>query len=272
LLRTCTQPKQAPKAVEPPKPAAAAPAEAAKPALPSFGKWAAAVAGDKLTLEGAVKDQAAKDAILSAAKGVFGDANVTDKLALDAALPAFNFGGKWNDLFGWLKGKALNLAFDGAGVKLTGEMGDALISGALAKLKALFGDGVNISNELKAKAMAAADAFKAGAKNFRLNVEFDTGKATIRQASFKELDDLAEVLKDGKTKGEVGGHTDNVGQPDANLKLSQARADAVAAYLVKKGVPKDVVTAKGYGDTKPVAVNDTDENKQRNRRVEFVAQ
>jgi outer membrane protein OmpA-like peptidoglycan-associated protein len=278
LLRTCTQAKPEVKAPEVAKPAvvpSAAPApapELAKPALPSFGKWAAAVAGDKLSLEGTVKDQAAKDAILAAAKSVFGEANVADKLTLDAALPGFNFGGKWADLFTWLKGKAMNLAFDGAGVKLSGEMGDALISSAIAKLKSLFGDGVNLTNELKATAMAAADAFKAGAKNFRLNVEFDTGKATIRKESFKELDDLAAVLKDGKTKGEVGGHTDNVGQAESNLKLSQARAEAVAAYLFSKGVPKEALTAKGYGDTKPVAANDTPENKQRNRRVEFVAQ
>ena len=119
--------------------------------------------------------------------------------------------------------------------------------------------------------MAAADAFKAGAKTFKLDVEFDTGSAKIRGGEAKELNELAELIKDGKTKGEIGGHTDNVGQPESNLKLSQARADSVAAYLVAKGVPKDVLSGKGYGDAKPVAANDTPENKQRNHRVEFVA-
>ena len=121
-------------------------------------------------------------------------------------------------------------------------------------------------------AMAAADAFKAGAKSFKLDVNFDTGSAKIRADSTKDLVDLAELIKDGKTKGEIGGHTDNVGQPASNLSLSQERAISVVAYLVSKGVPKDVLTAKGYGDTKPLAANDTPENKQRNRRVEFVAQ
>ena len=279
LLMQCTQPKEAPpapvvpaapKAPEPPKVV-----EAPKPALPSFGKWTANTADGKVTLEGAVNDQAAKDAILAAAKATYGDANVVDKLTLDAALPAFSFAGKWADIFDWLKsfgGKSTGLAFDGAGVKATGEMGDAVMKDAEAKIKAMFGDGVTWTSELKGVAMGAVDAFKAGAKVFKLNVEFDTGSARIRGGEVKELDELAELLKDGKTKGEIGGHTDNVGQPESKLSLSQERAISVVAYLARKGVPKEALTAKGYGDTKPVAANDTPENKQKNRRVEFVAQ
>ncbi len=279
LLKQCTQPKEAPPApavpAAPKAPEAPKAVEAPKPVLPSFGKWTANVADGKVTLEGAVKDQAAKDAILAAAKATYGDANVVDKLTVDAALPAFSFAGKWADIFGWLKsfgGKTTGLAFDGAGVKATGEIGDAVMKDAEAKIKAMFGDGVTWASELKGVAMAAADAFKAGAKAFKLDVEFDTGSAKIRGGEAKELNDLAELIKDGKTKGEIGGHTDNVGLPENNQALSQRRADSVAAYLVAKGVPKDVLTGKGYGDTKPVAANDTPENKQKNRRVEFVAQ
>ena len=67
---------------------------------------------------------------------------------------------------------------------------------------------------------------------------------------------------------EIAGHTDNVGKPEANMKLSQGRADAVRNYLIKKGVKPDHVSAKGYGDTSPIATNDTDAGKQRNRRTE----
>jgi succinyl-CoA synthetase beta subunit len=276
LLRQCSQQKDVAAPPVPAKPVTVLEApkavEVPKPVLPSFGKWAATSTGDKLTLEGAVKDQPAKDTLLGAAKAAFGEANITDKLTLDAALPALSFAGKWADIFGWLKGKTLGLAFDGKGVKASGEMGDAVMKDAEAQMKAALGEGVDWTSELKAKAMAAADAFKAGAKSFKLDVEFDTGKAKIRAESTKELIDLAELLKDGKTKGEIGGHTDNVGLPASNLSLSQERAISVVAYLVGKGVPKDVLTAKGYGDSKPVAANDTPENKQRNRRVEFVAQ
>jgi succinyl-CoA synthetase beta subunit len=278
LLRQCTQTKEMPKPPEVAKPIVIAPAaapavvEAPKSALPSFGKWAAKLTGDKLMLDGMVKDQGVKDTLLAAAKGVFGDANVTDKLTLDAALPAFAFAGKWPDVFGWLKGKAVNLSFDGKGVKASGEIGEAIMKDAESKLKAALGQGVDWTSGLKATAMAAADAFKAGAKSFKLDVEFDTGSAKIRGGAAKDLNDLAELIKDGKTKGEIGGHTDNVGVAAANLSLSQERALSVVAYLAAKGVSKDVLTAKGYGDTKPVADNATDEGKQRNRRVEFVAQ
>lgn len=101
------------------------------------------------------------------------------------------------------------------------------------------------------------------------NVYFDTGKSTLRPESYKEIDQLAEFLLQKKGMViEIAGHTDNVGKPDANKKLSQDRADAVRNYLIKKGVKADRVQAKGYGDTSPIATNNSDAGKQRNRRTE----
>lgn len=101
------------------------------------------------------------------------------------------------------------------------------------------------------------------------DVHFDTGKATLRPESFAALNDLAEVMKFKKKMViEIAGHTDNVGDDAANLKLSQSRAETVRDYLVGKGIGKDRITAKGYGETQPVATNDTEEGKQKNRRTE----
>jgi len=101
------------------------------------------------------------------------------------------------------------------------------------------------------------------------NVYFDTGKSTLRQESFKELNELAEFMKlKSSLVIEIAGHTDNVGKPDSNLKLSQDRANSVRDYLIRKGIKPDRVTAKGYGDTQPVANNNTDDGKQKNRRTE----
>jgi len=101
------------------------------------------------------------------------------------------------------------------------------------------------------------------------NVFFDTGKSTLKPESSKELNELVEYMLMKKSlKIEIAGHTDNVGNKEANQKLSEDRANAVRAYLVKKGVDAARVIAKGYGDTQPVAENTTDAGKQKNRRTE----
>jgi OOP family OmpA-OmpF porin len=101
---------------------------------------------------------------------------------------------------------------------------------------------------------------------------FDTGKSNIKPESTPTLKQIAATLKaHPELKIEVQGHTDNVGKPDANLKLSQARAEAVKQALsTEYGVAAGQLTAKGYGDTKPSADNKTAEGRANNRRVELV--
>lgn len=102
------------------------------------------------------------------------------------------------------------------------------------------------------------------------NIFFAFGKATLSKESFPELDRIGITMNDNKKLSiEIGGHTDNIGGNEANLKLSQDRADAVREYLIGKGIEPDRVQSKGYGETKPVAKNDTPEGQQINRRVEF---
>lgn len=102
-------------------------------------------------------------------------------------------------------------------------------------------------------------------------IRFESGRATIDPDSMGLLDRLIETaLRCPTANLEIAGHTDSDGDAAANLTLSLRRAQAVVDYLVKAGLPKDRVTAVGYGDTKPVASNDTDENKAKNRRIDFV--
>lgn len=108
-------------------------------------------------------------------------------------------------------------------------------------------------------------------KVFRLeNVYFDTDKATLRPESYPALDNLVRALRAKPSmKIEIAGHTDNVGDDTYNRRLSQRRAEAVRDYLIKKGIKAERLVARGYGETKPVANNDTPEGRQKNRRTEI---
>jgi OmpA-OmpF porin, OOP family len=100
-------------------------------------------------------------------------------------------------------------------------------------------------------------------------VLFDTGKATLRPESNDQIENAAKVLKAfPNVKIKIGGYTDNVGKPESNMKLSQARADAMKAAIEKAGAPAgSIEKAEGYGETNAIAPNDTEENKQKNRRI-----
>jgi OOP family OmpA-OmpF porin len=101
------------------------------------------------------------------------------------------------------------------------------------------------------------------------NLEFDFGKATIRDHSLPSLDKVAQLLIDKNFSLKLAGHTDNVGSKDANLKLSKDRAEAIRTYLVSKGANASRIEATGYGESQPIASNKTAKGRQINRRVEF---
>ena len=109
-----------------------------------------------------------------------------------------------------------------------------------------------------------------GSKIALRNVFFETGKSEVKIDSYPELDRLIQLMQDVPTlKIELSGHTDNVGNGDYNLNLSQRRADAVRAYLTSRGVDKSRVSSIGYGENKPIDTNDTTEGRANNRRTEF---
>ncbi len=101
-------------------------------------------------------------------------------------------------------------------------------------------------------------------------INFESGKAAIKADSMSLIDDLAKAEKAcAGTVVEVAGHTDQQGDDASNMTLSQARADAVVAELAKRGVTKEQMTAKGYGETKLLDTATTPEALAKNRRIEF---
>jgi outer membrane protein OmpA-like peptidoglycan-associated protein len=102
------------------------------------------------------------------------------------------------------------------------------------------------------------------------NLFFDYNKATLQNNSFVELDRLLEIMKTNpKMKILVGGHTDSRGDVSYNKELSKLIAKSVKNYLIDKGIDDSRISYEGYGESVPVAENDTEENMAKNRRVEF---
>jgi outer membrane protein OmpA-like peptidoglycan-associated protein len=101
-------------------------------------------------------------------------------------------------------------------------------------------------------------------------IRYKPNSAEITPESKPVLDAFAEYMNENEElKIEIRGHTDNTGSPAANMALSSDRAFTIMDYLLSKGIPKSRLSFKGYGDTKPIAPNTTEEEKARNRRTEF---
>jgi cytochrome c oxidase subunit 2 len=118
------------------------------------------------------------------------------------------------------------------------------------------------------QALSAPDSVE---KVVQLNyVQYETGAASLTADSRYELDNLVEAMNaNSNMRIEISGHTDNVGDAANNMALSQSRASVVAEYLQKQGVDASRLTPRGYGQTRPLVSNDTDENRAKNRRTEF---
>ncbi|MCR5050950.1 MAG: OmpA family protein [Paludibacteraceae bacterium] len=101
------------------------------------------------------------------------------------------------------------------------------------------------------------------------NLFFNTAEYILLPPSVTELQRVVEILKSRPLKVEISGHTDNVGTDADNQVLSENRAEAVRSYLVENGISNDLLTTKGYGESRPVATNNTEYGRHKNRRVEI---
>ena len=102
------------------------------------------------------------------------------------------------------------------------------------------------------------------------DIKFVFNETTIITGTDEGLDELAAfMIKHPSIKVEISGHTDNIGKPDFNQTLSEKRAEKVKLLMTGMGISADRISTVGYGDTIPIADNNTDEGRQQNRRVEF---
>jgi len=149
--------------------------------------------------------------------------------------------------------------------KLVVKPGEILVTVDVVTSKAVGNKMVELKAEDMAKAIAASGKVDV------YGILFDTDKTAIKPESAPTLNEVATLLKqDPSLKLLVAGHTDNTGAADHNMKLSEGRATAVVAALVKQhGVAAARLQPKGYGDTQPVASNDSEDGRAKNRRVEL---
>ena len=230
-----------------------------------------------LTLTGYVPDNNVHAAIAAAAARKFFSEKVVDNLKASVGAPS-GFAAAVVPALGALSRLSTGtLVVSDREVKLSG---DAFFDAAAAQIRSglpkEFPQGFQLKADISVKpAVAPVDATVCQQLFSELlakgKIRFESGRASIDPDSAGLLDRLTETaLRCPTADIEIAGHTDADGEDAFNQALSEKRAQAVMDYLVKAGLPAGRFTATGYGSTQPVASNDTDEGKARNRRIDFL--
>jgi OmpA-OmpF porin, OOP family len=243
----------------------------------------------RVTYSGVVHDEATRSAVLSALGAAFGEANVTGDLRVDRNVRPAAWSARIGDLLAALKMPGADLTLSGDAVKVGGWLSAADRDALTDRLRGLLGPGARIESlgDASVEAARAANdkaisALRAigtsgvsadtvvNAMNLAV-INFATGSAEISPDSQEVIRQSADVLKRAPAGAtvEIGGHTDNTGNPAGNLTLSQSRAESVKAALVSAGVAPAMLATRGYGDTKPRATNATEYGRFQNRRIEY---
>ena len=251
-----------------------------EPAPPAF--FFEAVAADALTLEGNVPNSEARDSLIAQAQASFVGLEITDNLSIADGAPS-GFAETVSAGLGalsrmpegrmYIEGNSMVIeggAFgEAAQTSILEAVGAGVPQGVEADLNIVVAPG-----PLEDGGIGALDAAICQGRLAELlalnSIRFATGQASIEAASFGLLDRLSYTARAcPDTRFEVGGHTDSDGDEASNERLSLQRAEAVVDYLVSSGVQDNRLSAIGFGESNPIASNDTAEGKARNRRIEF---
>jgi OOP family OmpA-OmpF porin len=242
----------------------------------------------RVTYSGLVRDETTRTAIVNALRTTFGDANVSGDIRVDRNVRRAPWLPRLGDLFAYLKRPGVDFSLNGNAISLGGWLSSADRLALTDQLRGLFGsqasigslgdaasDAVRTANDQALAALGAlgtsvSAATIVQAMNLAI-INFATGSAQIPADSMDIIRRSAAAMKAAPagTTIEIGGHTDNTGEPASNLTLSQQRADAVKSALVAAGVPATMLAARGYGDSRPRATIDTEYGRFQNRRIEY---
>jgi OmpA-OmpF porin, OOP family len=226
----------------------------------------------QVVVGGKVPDEATKAAVLQRLRDTYGAANVVDQIEVgDVATPP-----NWTTNVQKLIGPQLKqiskgqLKIDGTQIDVKGEVHNEAQRQQLASDMAnALNPTYTIRNGLRVSASEQGLLDQTLANR---TIEFETGSATLTPQGRQILDQMAGALtKMSNRTVEIIGHTDNSGNRTSNIALSQARADAVKGYLITRGIASQQLTTTGVGPDQPIASNDTNDGRARNRRIEFRA-
>ncbi|SFI12176.1 OmpA family protein [Albimonas pacifica] len=253
--------------------------EQGEPAPPRW--FAMRLDPETVTLQGAAPDAATRDAVAAFARARFGIGGVQDAMELtDAAPPP-----AWRraalagiDVMRTLERGTL--AFDGEAARVRGASTRPMAAREAALAAARFGEigvpaTVEVTVDLPALARRLPLAPSACIEDLQgavdaAPIQFDPGAARVARESLGTLDELASILE--RCRGltvEIGGHTDSQGRESTNQALSRSRAEAVLEGLFARGVPSGRMLARGYGESRPIADNGSEEGRALNRRIAF---
>lgn len=155
-------------------------------------------------------------------------------------------------------------------IVIYGRKGDTYNVAISPKGYAFYSTDITIGDQPKEEITAKIQPLTQDATIELNNITFETNSAELKDASYSELDKVINLLSiNTNIKVEISAHTDDKGTDSYNLLLSQRRAKSVVDYLLQHNIPSDRMIAKGYGETKPIIPNTTDENRAKNRRVEI---
>lgn len=222
-----------------------------------------------VVVSGVVPDEATKARLIARLRTLYGN-RVTDQLAVGNVIAPPNWSAHVEKIFDEnLKNVSQGqISVDGTTVNIRGQIeNEALRQKLVGNIASSLTSSYNVKDALTIMTSDQSDLNNTLAGRI---IEFDSGSSNIRGSSTAILDEVAQrIARLGTKTVEVVGHTDNAGNPNNNLILSRARAEAVKAYLIQSGIPAQKIVTNGMGDAQPVADNDTPEGRTRNRRIEF---
>lgn len=219
--------------------------------------------------DGVVPDQATKALILDQLRELYGSERVVDRIQVESIPTPPNWGKYVAGMLtpGLKRVSNGKLEVDGQRVRISGEVANEAQRQQVASALSLASNSsYTVTNSL---GMGDGQGLLDATLGDRI-IEFESGSARLTDVGRTILDEMAGKMRQiGDARVQIIGHTDDVGQRQANIALSHARAEAVRSYLVGAGIARDSLSVLGKGPDEPVADNGTPEGRARNRRIQF---